>query len=151
MEETLSTKAVVHRAPPKKPAPAPVPTEELTCTNCGDTWVRERAQGRKPKLCPQCTGVTSTTAVRHAATEAEVNDRLDNLERNLKANGSHLSQQPEVRRSFTVQDMDARISALESLADDLDERLSKLEEGDHGGYVVKRKAAALRQEYFIKG
>jgi len=29
--------------------------ETLTCTQCSSTWNRQKARGRKPKLCPLCT------------------------------------------------------------------------------------------------
>lgn len=28
--------------------------EELRCSACGRTWVRQRVRGRKPRLCPEC-------------------------------------------------------------------------------------------------
>lgn len=28
--------------------------ESLVCTQCGQTWKRERSRGRKPLLCPSC-------------------------------------------------------------------------------------------------
>lgn len=29
-------------------------TESLTCLQCSSTWNRQKARGRKPKICPSC-------------------------------------------------------------------------------------------------
>jgi hypothetical protein len=29
-------------------------TETLTCVQCSSSWNRQKARGRKPKLCPSC-------------------------------------------------------------------------------------------------
>jgi len=28
--------------------------DQLTCIQCGSVWKRQKARGRKPKLCPSC-------------------------------------------------------------------------------------------------
>lgn len=113
--------------PRKKAVPPPVEVEpeiqleELECQNCSQTWTRPRSRGGpRPVLCPSCreAGMT-TTKLKRAATEAEVSARLDKLDSALRASGSHLSQVPEIRRSYNVQDMDRRITALESLVTEL--------------------------------
>jgi hypothetical protein len=87
--------------------------ETLTCANCGASWVRESARGRKPKLCGVCRGTTTTTAVRKEAKSEEVRARLDDLDHALMASNSHLSQQPAVRKVYSLYDLDDRLTAVE--------------------------------------
>jgi len=50
------------RPQPKPPSTSAAPTtaspsvETLTCSECGQTWSRERVRGRKPHRCPDCAG-----------------------------------------------------------------------------------------------
>lgn len=49
--------STVERPPatPRLPRPpSPTAIEDLTCSVCGRSWVRERVRGRKPHRCPDC-------------------------------------------------------------------------------------------------
>lgn len=95
----------------------------LTCVNCNNTWSREATRGRKPKLCVDCRGTTTTTAVRKEATAEEVKTRLDNLDSALRANNSHLTQQPVERRVYSLYELDNRLVAVEQAIQELKESI----------------------------
>lgn len=99
-----------------KKAMSAVKTRDLVCETCGETWVWEVRRGRQPKTCETCRGVKTATSV-------PTEERLDRLDRNLKANGSHLSQTGS-RRSYSIAEIDDRINRLEVAVARLEEVLS---------------------------
>lgn len=46
--------------------------ETLTCTNCGSTWNRQKARGRKPQICPAC--VADQNLLKDSDSEEEPQD-----------------------------------------------------------------------------
>lgn len=96
---------------PKAPKPVEKPMETLHCQSCDTDFNRERARGRKPKFCPECTAASKEAdptpeEMQRRKQLADANDELkrqlareraDTLDANLKAGGNHLSQQRQPR------------------------------------------------------
>lgn len=70
--------------------------QTLNCRACGNDWEREPRRGRVPQICPTCAQAqgrklraSETTNVNRKLTAQQ---RVDRLERMLKASGVHISQ-----------------------------------------------------------
>jgi len=103
-----------------------VAEQTLVCQTCGKKWIREARGGRRPTLCAECKEdplqlkkkkELDTEAVRRAAAS-----RIDNLEKNLRANNSSLdSKRP--RRSYSMAEFEERLHQLEERVKALEEEL----------------------------
>lgn len=115
-----SKKPAQSKAKPRSKAPAAETTEALVCGDCGRSWTRPPTRGRKPVRCPECAekvredrAPEDAEALR-AERQRKANDRIDDLERRLRANGSHIKQD-QVRHSYSLVEIDERLTRLEDL------------------------------------